>query len=115
MSNGFVGIPNLPTENTSPALAATIRAITQNVNVLIGQRGRSGEGAAVLKGNITLTTLPALVTKGVTSQGGGFSISGVQVPSATDHEKLRQDVANLANDVVVLHRALQILINQLKS
>jgi hypothetical protein len=50
----------------------------------------------------------------VTATGAGFTISGVNVPSADDYIKLVSDVQQLANDVANLRATVNTLVNQLK-
>lgn len=115
MANRFVGIPNIPTENTSPAQLASLNAMKQNLELLIGTRGESDSASqAVIKGQIKLRQLKEQSLKRVTATGGGFNIDGVQVASSDDHGKLVVDVQHLANDLAQLRLEVQTLLNQIR-
>ena len=52
--------------------------------------------------------------KQVSAKGAGFTISGQEIPSLEDYNKLRQDVQTLSEDVRITRAVLNTLITQLK-
>ena len=50
----------------------------------------------------------------VTAKGAGFTISGQNVVSLEDYDKLRQNVQTLADDLAFTRAVLNALIKQLK-
>jgi hypothetical protein len=111
----FTAIPNIPTQGLSSWQFTTLNAMKENVELLMGARGRSAlPASAITRGAITVDNAPAQNMQRVTADGAGFTISGVTVPSLDDYVKLVGNVQQLANDVAVLRNTVNALINQLK-
>ncbi len=107
----FTAIPNIPQQGLSEWHFITLNAIKENIDMLIGARGK--DVSAVTRGSVTVTT-PAQTLKQVTALGTGYTINGVTVAGLTDYVKLVKDVQQLANDVASLQNTLTGLLNQLK-
>lgn len=111
----FTAIPNIPQEGVSNWQFATLSAMKENLELLIGARSDSAaSAAAITRGSVTVAAAPPQTMQRVTAEGTGFTISGVTVPSLEDYGKLITNVQQLANDVAVLRNTVNVLINQLK-
>lgn len=113
----FAAIPPVPQGGVTPLEFATLSAIKENVELLIGARGgeTSVGNKALIKGQITVGAAPAQQMSRITAEGNGFTISDVTVPSLSDYVKLLRDVQQLANDVANLRNTVNTLIAQLKA
>lgn len=112
----FTSIPAVSQAGLSPTEYATISALKENVELLIGSRGgKSDSGRAIVKGQLTVTPAVAQKMTRVTAEGAGFTVSNVNVPSLSDYIKLAQDVQLLANDLANLRNTVNTLIAQLKA
>jgi hypothetical protein len=87
----FTAIPGVPQTNITDEQSLLISTIKQNVELLAGIRGEE-----------------------VSAKGEGFTISGQNVVSLEDYDKLRQDVQTLADDLAFTRAVLNALITQLK-
>jgi len=110
----FSAIPNIPQSGLTDSQSSTIYALKENVELLIGSRGSGNATRAVLGGQITVANPATQTMTRVTAIGAGFTISGVNVPSIEDYNKLIVNVQQLANDVTSLQLTVNTLINQLK-
>jgi hypothetical protein len=111
----FTAIPNIPTQGLSNWQYSTLTAMKENVELLMGARGKSASSvSAITRGAVTVDNAPAQNMQRVTADGSGFTISGVTVPSLDDYAKLIGNVQQLANDVAALRNTVNTLINQLK-
>lgn len=113
----FNSIPAVPQAGLSPLEFATISALKENVELLIGARGGESGNAnrAVIKGQVSVNVAPTQQMVKVSADGNGFTISDVSVASLADHIKLINDVQRLANDVSNIRTTLNTLIAQLKA
>jgi hypothetical protein len=110
----FTAIPNIPQAGLTDWQFNTLNAMKENIELLIGARGKDNTARAVVSGQVTVANPPKQTMTRVTATGAGFTISGVTVPSLDDFGKLVSDVQQLANDVANLRTTLNTLINQLK-
>jgi hypothetical protein len=113
-SSRFSSIPNIPQSGLTDAQSSIIASLKENVELLIGSRGSGNTTRAVLGGQITVANPATQTMPRVTATGAGFTISGVNVPSLDDYNKLLVNVQQLANDVASLRATVNTLINQLK-
>lgn len=112
----FTAIPSVPQAGLNPSEFATISALKENVELLIGSRGgKSDSGRAILKGQLTVTPVPEQKMTKITADGAGFTINNVSVPSSSDYVKLLENVQTLSNDVANLRNTVNTLIAQLKA
>jgi hypothetical protein len=112
----FTAIPDVPQGGLTPLEFATVSALKENVELLIGARGEIGaNNRALIKWQVTTPAAPAQQMTRITAEGNGFTISDVVVPSLTDYVKLLRDVQQLANDVANLRNTVNTLIAQLKA
>lgn len=112
----FAAIPAVPQSNLNPWEFATLNALKENVEILTGARGdATAANRALIRGQVTVAGAPNQTMTQVSAKGVGFTISGVNVPSAEDYIKLVNDVQNLANDVASIRATLNTLIQQLKA
>jgi hypothetical protein len=111
----FTAIPTIPQSGVDYWQSQTFSALKENIELLAGT-GTELDGAsrAITKGQVSITSTPTQNMTRVTASGTGYTISGVTVPSLDDYAKLVSDVQNLANDVVNLRSAVNILISQLR-
>ena len=110
----FSAIPNIPQSGLTDSQANTILALKENIELLIGARGSGNATRAILGGQVTVANPSTQTMSRVTATGAGFTISGVNVPSLDDYNKLTVNVQQLANDVASLRLTVNTLINQLK-
>lgn len=111
----FTSIPGIPQSNITDEQAFIISTIKQNLELLIGTRGEGDlQSKAILKGDINVNTLSRQNMPQVTAKGAGFTISGQNVVSLEDYDKLRQNVQTLADDLAFTRAVLNALIKQLK-
>lgn len=110
----FTAIPNIPQGGLNDWQFNTMTAIKENIELLMGARGSDNSVKAIVSGQITVINPEPQVMTRVSAIGSGFTISGVNVPSLDDHNKLLSDVQQLANDVASLRATVNVLINQLK-
>lgn len=109
----FVSIPALsPEQLTSPQMA-TIEAMRQNLELLIGDSAK-GENAAVTRNAVTVSPEYTRQLETMSATGYGYTISNVDVAALADVRNLIQDVQRLSNDVQVLYNMLNSLIVQIK-
>jgi len=112
----FAAVPAVPQSGLTPAEYATIAALKENVELLIGARGEVGATSrALTKGQVSVTEAPTQRMQQVSAEATGFTLSGVNVPSMTEYVKLLSDVQQLANDVAAIRTTLNVLIQQLKA
>lgn len=109
----FTAVPSVPLADITPAESIFLNAIRENVELLIGARGVDGN-RALLRGQVTISQVPAQNMVRLSATGAGFSVQGVGVPSITDYAALLSDVQTLANDVATLRRTVEVLINQIR-
>lgn len=110
----FSAIPSVPLSGLSSWQYSAFNAIKTNIDLLIGAQG-GGVLRAVTPAKLTVVPAPAQTMTRVTSDGVGFTISGVTVPSLDDYTKLIVNVQQLANDVATLRATVNTLIQQLKA
>lgn len=111
----FTGIPDIPQSGVDEWQFRTLDALKQNVELLAGIRNETdGASAAVLRSNVTTRPPVAAQFQGLSAQGSGFTISGVQVPTLDDYTALLRDFQLLSQDVAVLRSTLVSLISQLR-
>jgi hypothetical protein len=110
----FSAIPPPPQAGIDPWQFATISALKENVEIMVGARGDQ-PGRAVFKGQVGVVPAPQQNLRQITAQGAGYTVSNVTVPSIEDYVKLLTDVQTLANDVASIRNTLNTLITQLKS
>lgn len=109
----FVSIPPLsPEQLTSPQMA-TIEAMRQNLELLIGDSAK-GENSAVTRNTITVEPDYTRQLEAMSASGYGYKIQNVEVAALADVRSLIQDVQRLSNDVQVLYNLLNSLIVQIK-
>jgi len=112
----FTAIPAVPQGGLNQWEQATITALKDNVELLIGAKGELGaSNRALTKGQINVNEAPQQVMRQVTAEGVGFTVSNVNVPSLSDYVKLLSNVQQLANDVAAIRNTLNVLIQQLKA
>jgi hypothetical protein len=110
----FTAIPSIPQGGLTDWQFNTMSAMKENIELLTGARGSNNSARAITGGQVTVNNpAPQTMTR-VTATGAGFTIGGVNVPSADDYFKLVSDVQQLANDVANLRATVNILVNQLK-
>ena len=111
----FTAIPGVPQTNITDEQSLLISTIKQNVELLAGIRGEEdSQSKAVTKGDIDVNNLSLQNMRQVSAKGEGFTISGQNVVSLEDYDKLRQDVQTLADDLAFTRAVLNALITQLK-
>lgn len=110
----FTAIPSIPQGGLTDWQFNTLTAMKENIELLIGARGSDNSVRAIVGGQVTVANPVAQTMTRVTATGAGFTISGVNVPSADDYFKLVSDVQQLANDVANLRATVNTLVNQLK-
>lgn len=121
----FAAIPDVPTAVGAQWEAQMLDALKQNVELLAGLRGEADQASrAITRSTVRIQRAPAPTfgrVDDLTVLGEGFTISGVQVPSFGDYNRLIKDVDNLAgsvqrlaNDVTNLRDTIDILLRQLK-
>lgn len=111
----FTGIPDIPQSGLDEAQYRTLDAMKQNLELLAGIRGEADRAsAAILKSTVTTRAPTSANFQGLSAQGAGFTISGVQVPSLDDYSALLRDFQALAQDVANLRATVTTLINQLR-
>lgn len=110
----YSALPAVPQSGTSEWQFQLLNGVKQNVEMLTGQRGKTGY-QAVISGQIGVMPLGDLNMRQVTAQGLGFTISSQNVASLDDYAKLIVDVQTLIGDVEVIRQTLNALINQLKA
>jgi len=112
----FTAIPNIPQSGLTDWQFNTLNAMKENLELLTGARNeKDGSSRALTKSTVTVAQAPTQSMQRVTAEGAGFTISGVNVPSLADYEKLVINVQQLANDVAALRNTLNTLIQQLKT
>ena len=112
----FTGIPSLPQVGVDEWQYRVLGAMKQNIELLIGTRGeQDASSRALLKSSVALRGAPEPSIRSVSAVGSGFTVSGAQVPSLADYQKLVNDVQLLVNDVAQLRSAVNTLITQLRS
>jgi len=112
----FTGIPSLPQVGVEEWQYRVLTAMKQNIELLIGSRGEKDRAStAVLKSTLTVQGTPEPTIRSVSATGAGFTISGAQVPSLADYQRLVRDVQLLTNDVAQLRSTINTLISQLRS
>ena len=109
----FVSVPAVPLSGTNPVELATLSALKENVDLLIGARG-SGSRQAITKAEVDVNLAPQQQMRQVSALGRALSINGATVPTAEDYVKLVQDVQELANDVANVRDTLNTLLTRLK-
>ena len=111
----FTAIPGVPQTNITDEQSLLISTIKQNVELLAGIRGEEdSQIKAVTKGDIDVNPQDLQNMRQVSAKGEGFTISGQNVVSLEDYDKLRQDVQTLADDLAFTRAVLNALITQLK-
>tara|TARA_X000001382_G_scaffold105115_1_gene80296 strand:- start:822 stop:1181 length:360 start_codon:yes stop_codon:yes gene_type:complete len=116
MSNRFVSVPAVPTNtDLSQQITVLIENIKENVELLTGLRDEADRiSKSITQGQIEVGNISIQNMQQVSAKGAGFTISGQDIPSLEDYNKLRQDVQTLAEDVKVTRTVLNTLITQLK-
>tara|TARA_R100001443_G_scaffold18771_2_gene29930 strand:+ start:1651 stop:2010 length:360 start_codon:yes stop_codon:yes gene_type:complete len=116
MTNRFVSVPAVPTNtDLNQQITVLIENIKENVELLTGLRDEVDRiSKAVTQGQVTVLNMSTQNMQQVSAKGAGFTISGQDIPSLEDYNKLRQDVQTLAEDVKVTRAVLNTLITQLK-
>ena len=116
MTNRFVSIPSVPTNSQlSQQITVMIENLKENVELLTGLRDEADRiSKSITQGQITVENLKIQNMKQVSAKGAGFTISGQEIPSLEDYNKLRQDVQTLSEDVRITRAVLNTLITQLK-
>ncbi len=116
MSNRFVSVPTVPTNtDLNQQLLVLIENIKENVELLTGLRDEADRiSKSVTQGQVTVLSLPTQDMQQLSAKGAGFTISGQDVVSLEDYDKLRQDVQTLADDLAFTRAVLNALITQLK-
>lgn len=111
----FAAIPNIPQVGLSDWQFQTFNAMKENIELLTGARGEKGvANQSVIRGQITVNSVPAPSIQQVTAQGSGFTVGGQNVVSLEDYGRLITNVQQLINDVATLRNTVNTLINQLK-
>lgn len=108
----FTPIRDIPQQGLSEWEAAVLSALKENVEILAGYRQAGVR--AVTSDTITTQQIQASSYQQMLANGSGYTVSGVNVASVDDHNKLIQSVVNLAYDVTQLRNTLNALIAQLK-
>lgn len=112
----FSGIPDIPQGGIDEWQALVLSSIKENVELLTGQRGESdGASQALVRGQISLSDLPAPRLTRITAQGYSVVANNVAVPTYQDYSNLLKDFNNLAADYAVLRSAVETIIRQLRS
>ena len=111
----FTTIPGIPSEGLTEYQTILLAAVKQNMELLIGTRGEDDlESMAITKGDITVNLQDTQNMRQVSAKGAGFTISGQDVVSLEDYDKLLSDVQTLADDLAFTRAVLNALIKQLK-
>ena len=111
----FTTVPAVPQGGFTDYQTILIATVKENVELLTGLRGEIDTASkAITQGQITTNPLGAQKLVQVTAKGSGFAISGQNVPSLDDFQKLVLDVQTLATDVAETRAAFNILIQQMK-
>lgn len=112
----FTGIPSLPQSGVDEWQYRVLGAMKQNIELLIGTRGEEDSSSrALLKSSVAVGSAPEPSLRSVSAVGSGFTISGAQVPSLADYQKLVSDMQSLVNDVANLRATVNTLISQLRT
>ena len=115
ISNRFTSVPAVPQGGATDYQTRLIQTVKENVELLTGLRGEiDAASKAITQGQITTNPLNAQKLVQVTAKGTGFAISGQNVASLDDFQKLVLDVQTLATDVAETRAALNLLIQQMK-
>lgn len=109
----FVSIPQLPPEQLTSPQMATIEAIRQNVEMLIGDAA-DGSNMSITRNMITVQTEYSRQLETMSASGYGYKVNDVDVAALADVRNLIQDVQRLSNDVQTLYNMLNSLIVQMK-
>jgi hypothetical protein len=112
----FTGIPDLPQSGIEEWQYRVLDAMKQNIELLTDQRSEPDSASvAILRSNITVSSLPDANFRGITARGAGVLISNTQLPTYQDYTALITDVALLSKDVQALRTYVATLINQLRN
>lgn len=109
----FISIPQLSPEQLTTPQMATIEAIRQNVELLIGDAA-GGDTSAITRNMITVEPEYTRQLEAMSATGTGYSVSGQQMAALDDYRKLIADVTKLSNDVQTLYNMVNSLITQMK-
>ena len=110
----FTGVPELPPD-LSEWEFRVLTALKQNVELLTGARNEiDGASRALVRSDISVSSLINSQFTGLSAKGGGVAIAGVSVPTLEDYTALLQDFIRLGQDVAVLRNTVSVLIKQLK-
>lgn len=88
-------------------LGDIVNALTENVEILMGQRG---PGRAITNDNVGVEAQNLQIMKQVRTPLGGTTNAAVGVPTYTEYTNLINDVQQLASDVAKIQYALNTLI-----
>lgn len=110
----FTSMPALPQAGVTADELKFLSAVRDNLQLLIGGNPKSLGNAAIVRGSISVAKVTTVNLPQVTSKGGGFTISGVNVASGVEFNKLVGDVQKLLVDVDNLRITLNTLVGQLK-
>jgi len=111
----FAAIPNIPQADLTAWESIMLKALKENVELLIGSRGEVDNASrAITFGYIEVARPAALVLINITARGTGPTLgTGEVVASLEDHIRLINDVSTLAGDVVRLRATVDALIDDL--
>tara|TARA_R100001594_G_scaffold54753_3_gene88340 strand:+ start:605 stop:964 length:360 start_codon:yes stop_codon:yes gene_type:complete len=113
--NRFTGIPAVPHEGLTDLQTQIFSSVKENVELLTGTRGEADLASrAVVRGEISVNTMPDQNLRQVTAKGVGVSISSNDVPTFADYNKLRQDVQTLADDLAYTRSVINLLVRQIR-
>lgn len=111
----YTAIPDVPFVGVEEWLSRILNALKENVELLNGTRGEDDLASmAVNRSALSVSVPPAQQMVRVSAEGAGVSISGANVPTINDHDKLIVSVQLLANDVANLRATVETLVVQLK-
>ena len=116
MAGVFVGIPEVPDVGLADWQGILFSSLKENLELLTGTRGETGNAsAALVHGDVTVTALGTQKMHTVTTSGtDGFTISAQEVASLAAFRNLRNDVQELANDLVRTRNAFDKLLTEMK-
>jgi hypothetical protein len=116
LTKRFVALPDIPHTGLVDWQGPLFHAMKENIELLTDTRGEpGGASAAITRADVQVNELG---TQGMhtvnTSKVDGFEISGSDVAGLESHRALRNDVQQLANDLVRTRETLDFLIKSMK-
>ena len=104
---GFSSIPPVPQAGLQDWHFRYLDSVKQNVEQLTGQRRANPEAAAVLRGDVAVTTVPGAAA--------AIQFSGSATVTMTDFSNLLTTVQTLINDVESLRLTVNTLIIRMRA